>query len=123
MFSLSLQEDFFPKGLKYYIIIGIRDIMPIQHEEHKGKNVVVIDPQLVVERMLHYRERHQGWHIFRSVYWGIYLLVIGTFLMFYSQLGFTINMFFGSSLILFAVMLILFGLTEALHHKLMKRYG
>ena len=97
--------------------------MPIQHMQAKEKNVVTVDPQLIVERMLHYRERHQGWHIFKSVYWGVYILVVGIFLVYYNQLGFTVNLFFGSSLILFAVMLILFGLTEALHHKLMKRYG
>jgi hypothetical protein len=91
--------------------------------EASNRNVVVIDPKLVMDRFLHYRERHQGWHIFKTMYWSIFFVVVGIFLLYYNQIGFGITLFFGAVSLLFAVMLILFGLTEALHHKLMRRYG
>lgn len=89
----------------------------------KKKEVVVVDPQLWMQRQLHYRERHAGWRIFRSVYWSMYLLIVGFFLLSYNTLGLTPQTFFGVDLILLAMMVIVFGLAQALHHKLMKRYG
>lgn len=97
--------------------------MILMPNQSKGKNVTVVDPQLVMERMLAYREKHQGWHIFRTLYWSIFFLVVGAFLVYYTQLAFTATLFFGSVFVIFAVMLILYGLTEALHHKFMKKYG
>lgn len=96
--------------------------MPSQQKYDKD-NVVVVDPKLIMERMLHYRERHHGWHIFRTIYWSIYFIVISIFLIYYSQIGFTVTLFFGVTLLVFAIMLILYGLTEALHHKFLKKYG
>ncbi|MDE1824241.1 MAG: hypothetical protein KGI00_01490 [Candidatus Micrarchaeota archaeon] len=87
------------------------------------KNVVTVDPSLIMQRVLHYRERHHGWHIFKRMYWALYLVVISLFLLYYYSIQFTLNTFLGVSMLLFAVMLIIYGLAEALHHKLMKRYG
>jgi len=84
---------------------------------------VVYNAKEAHERMLHYRERHQGWHIFRTLYWSIFFIVVGMLFIYYSQIAFTPNLFMGTVFIIFAVMLILYGLTEALHHKLMKKYG
>ncbi len=89
----------------------------------KKKEVVVIDPQLWMERQLHYKERHAGWRIFRSIYWSIYLLLIGFILLSYTAIGLSPQIFFGIAIILLAVMVIIFGFVQALHHKLMKRYG
>ena len=89
----------------------------------RSKNVVTIDPKMLMERMLQYREMHQGWHIFRTTYWAMFFIIVGMFLVYYDALGFTATLFFGAVSLLFAVMLVLFGLTEALHHKLMRRYG
>lgn len=87
------------------------------------RNIVIVDPEMVMERLLKYREKHQGWSIFFAIYWSIYLFVIGLLLLYYSQIGFTVPVFFGSAIIIFAVMLILYGMTQALHHKFMRRYG
>lgn len=87
------------------------------------KSVVVVDPDMIMKRVLHYRERHHGWHIFKRVYWAAYLIVISFFLLYYYSMNFTLNVFLGASMLLFAIMLIIYGLAEALHHKLMKRYG
>ncbi len=94
--------------------------MPIHQKE---KDVVVVDPQLMMDRMLHYKERHNAWYVFRSVYWSLYLIAIGLLLVYYGQLGMTVNLFLGTALLIFAAMLILYGLMEALHHKLMRKYG
>ncbi len=96
--------------------------MPVQQKPSR-ESVVVVDPKLIMERMLHYRERHHGWHVFRTMYWSIYLLVISTFLIYYQEIGFTVTLFFGVALLVLAVMLVLYGLTEALHNKFLKKYG
>ncbi len=81
------------------------------------------NPRTQHEIMLRYKERHQGWHIFRALFWSIYFVVMGFMLIYYNAIGFTTTLFLGVAFIIFAVMLILYGLTEALHHKLMKKYG
>ena len=91
--------------------------------KHSKSNVTIIDPSLWMERMLHYKERHHGWHIFRTLYWSIYLIVVSVLLIYYNEIGFTVTLFFGAALMILAIMLILYGLTEALHHKFMKKYG
>ena len=85
-------------------------------------NIVMMDTSLAHERMLHYKERHQGWHIFRTLYWSIYFIAVGMLLVYYNSIAFTLNLFLGTASMLLALML-LYGLTEALHHKLMKKYG
>ncbi len=77
------------------------------------------------DRYLNYRSMHTGWLLFRSVYWAIYLLVIGGLLLYYNKLPFGLSLggFFGVAIVLFAVMLIIYGAAESLHHKLMKRYA
>ncbi len=98
--------------------------MPVQQKYDKS-NVVVVDPKLIMERMLHYRERHHGWHIFRTIYWSIYFIVLSALLIYYNQIGFSTQptLFFGVAFLIFAIMLILYGLTEALHHKFLKKFG
>ena len=88
-----------------------------------GERVVLIDPTLLMDRLLHYREKHSGWNIFRFMYWSIYLIVIAMMLIYYDELGFTQNLFFGTAILILAIMLILFGLTEALHNKFLQKYG
>ena len=94
--------------------------MPNQRKE---SGVVVVDPKLVMERYLQYRESHKGWHIFRTLYWSIYFIVIGVLLVYYSSIFTSATLFIGTAFIVFAVMLILYGLTEALHHQLMRKYN
>lgn len=94
--------------------------MPNQRKE---SGVVVVDPKLVMERYLQYRESHKGWHIFRTLYWSIYFIVIGVLLVYYGSIFTSATLFLGTAFIVFAVMLILYGLTEALHHQLMRKYN
>jgi len=77
------------------------------------------------DRYLDYKARHSGWITFRSIYWAIYLLVIGALLIVNGKLSFPISwaMFFGVALVLLAVMVIIYGAAESLHHKLMRRHG
>ena len=76
-----------------------------------------------MKRMLHYRERHSGWHIFNALYWGIYLFVVGAILVFQTTLNYTLTLTAGVSLILLAVMVVVYGFVKSLHLKLMKKYG
>ncbi|MCL4373875.1 MAG: hypothetical protein M1360_03275 [Candidatus Marsarchaeota archaeon] len=84
------------------------------------KNVVVIDPSIQYTRMLHYREKHSGWEIFKSIYWGIYILLLGLFVL---SSSITVASFLGFALITFALFFIVYGFSVSLHLKLMKRYA
>lgn len=97
--------------------------MPANKDGERDRRTIMIDPSMFMERMLHYREMHSGWNIFRFIYWSIYLIVIAIMLIYYTELGLTPNLFLGAAIMMLAVMLILFGLTEALHNKFLKKYG
>ena len=75
--------------------------------------------------MLDYQARHSGWIIFRSIYWAIYLLLLGGLLLFFSvqNLAVSLQIFFGWAFTVLAVMIIIYGGAETLHHKLMRKYG
>lgn len=87
------------------------------------QRTVVIDPELMMKRMLHYRERHSAWHIFQSVYWAIYFFVVGFLFMVQSAAYYPVGFTLGAALIIFAVMLVIYGFAMALHSKFMKAYG
>ena len=75
------------------------------------------------DRMLDYQVRHSGWIMFRAVYWSLLLLVLGGMLLYYSAKGVMVSLqvFFGFTFALVAVMMILYGFAEVLHHKLMRK--
>ncbi len=77
------------------------------------------------DRILEYRVRHSGWIIFRAIYWAIYLLLLGILLLYYSinNVSLSLQVFFGWAFTVLALMLIIYGAAEVLHHKLMRRYG
>lgn len=77
------------------------------------------------DRMLDYYVRHSAWIMFRAVYWAIYLLFVGGILLYYNamNLNVSLQMFFGLAFFVLALMVIIYGLTETLHNKLMKRYA
>lgn len=89
----------------------------------RSDNRILIDPRLINEHRLRYNESLRGWHIFRTFFWSIYLIVIGTMLVYYTSIFTSVTLFFGVAFLVFAVMLILYGLTEALHHQLMRKYN
>jgi len=89
----------------------------------KEKQVVVVDPELWMSRNLHYMEKQSGWHIFTTIYWGIYILFLGLLLIFYSSFALNVTYFLGVALFLLSLMIIIYGFATSLHFKLMKRYG
>ncbi len=97
--------------------------MPKSENASAKKQVVVVDPELLMNRMLHYRERQHAWHVFRNLCWGIYAFIIGVILVYYVALNLSLNLFFGIAVLLFAAMFIISGLVESLHLKFMKKYG
>ncbi|MCL5433685.1 MAG: hypothetical protein M1538_01755 [Candidatus Marsarchaeota archaeon] len=88
----------------------------------KEKQIIVVDPSKFYERRLKYEEKHSMWEGFKAVYWSIYILSLGLYLL-YPYPNSTVNdtSFFGMALVLFAFFYIIFGLTKMLHLKLMKR--
>lgn len=89
----------------------------------RSRNAVNVDPSMYMQRYLHYQERHSAWHIYRSIYWAIYLLVESALLLYYNLLGLTPQTFFGISLFVLAIMVVVHGFATSLHLKLMKKYG
>lgn len=87
------------------------------------KNAVTVDPSLYMDRLLHYQEKHSGWMIFQSVYWGIYLIIAAVLLLYYGQLSLTVPIYFGIMIFVLAIMVIIHGFATSLHLKLMRRYG
>ncbi len=77
------------------------------------------------DRMLDYQVRHTGWIIFRSVYWAIYLLLLGTILLYYSvrNIDISLQAFFGYAFTIVSIMIIIYGFAEVLHHRLMRKYA
>ena len=92
-------------------------------QQPKNRNVVVVDPEIAMDRFLKYGEKHAGWNMFRAFYWSLYLIILGIMLIYWTQIGLTATMFFGVALIIFATMLILYGLTHGLHHQFIRRFG
>jgi len=84
------------------------------------RNIISIDPSMQYSRMLHYKEKHSGWEIYKSLYWGIYILILGLFVLTPSM---TAVAFIGFALITFALFYIVYGFSVSLHLKLMKKYA
>ena len=79
--------------------------------------------ELAYKRHLHYQERHSGWHIFRALYAGIYLFIIGVILATLVPGTLSYTFYFGWALILLALFVVVYGFTTSMHLKLMKKYA
>lgn len=91
------------------------------------RQIVVVDPSMEYERKLKFMEKHSGWQIFKSIYWGIYLFILGLILLIsYKDSGgasIAPEAFFGWALVLLAIFYIVFGFATSLHLKLMKKHA
>ncbi|MDE1856564.1 MAG: hypothetical protein KGH98_00605 [Candidatus Micrarchaeota archaeon] len=98
--------------------------MPNARGGASGKRMVItIDPSLQYARELHYREKHSGWQIYKAVYWSIYIFVVGLMLATLVPVPMSLNQFIGFALVILALFTIVYGFSESLHLKLMKRYA
>ncbi len=94
-----------------------------------NRQIMVIDPTLQYERKLRYMEKHAGWEIFRMVFWGVYIFMLGfILLLFYrnttiASQQISLYAFFGWALTLFAIFYILYGFSISLHLRLMRKYA
>ncbi len=91
------------------------------------RQVMVIDPTMQYERKLRYMEKHAGWEIFKTVFWGVYIFIIGLILLIFYKQGAnaTLNLYalIGWGLTLFAIFYILYGFSMSLHLRLMRKYA
>jgi hypothetical protein len=91
------------------------------------KQIMVIDPTLQYERRLKYLEKHGGWEVFKMIFWGSYIFIIGMILLIFYKTSPTqtisLYAFFGWSLIIFAMFYIVYGFALSLHYKLMRKYA
>ncbi|MCL5430381.1 MAG: hypothetical protein M1504_02805 [Candidatus Marsarchaeota archaeon] len=95
--------------------------------EKVKRQVMVIDPTLQYERRLKYQEKHAVWEIFKMVYWGIYIFLVGFILLIFdrsaSPTPLDLYSFFGWIISLFALFYILYGFSTSLHLRLMRKYA
>lgn len=91
------------------------------------KQIMVIDPTLQYERRLKFMEKHGGWEVFKMIFWGAYIFIIGMILLIFYKTSpnQTISpyAFFGWAMIIFAMFYIVYGFAISLHYKLMKKYA
>jgi len=87
------------------------------------KIIVTLDPSMQMRKMVHLDGKNMGWHLFKGIYWSVYLFVIGL-VMFVSSINgyFNTIAFFGSALIMLSLFVLVYGIVYALHIRLMKRY-
>lgn len=78
------------------------------------------DAELHFKRMAHYREKHSGYAVFKGIYWAIYLLAIGIFLLMVPA-SVSVVQIVGFAAVLLAMFYAIFGLVISLHYKLMKK--
>ena len=90
--------------------------------ESRG-SVVRVDNSIDWERKLDYAEKRSGWEIFRYLYWGIYVFVVGCMLVIAGYMSPNPVVFAGWGVILLAVFLVVYGFVTSLHHRLMRRHG
>ena len=84
------------------------------------KNVISIDPDMYMKRMLHYQEKNSGWYVFRAIYIAIYLLILSGMLI---TLHYSTQLLLGIALVILALMIVVYGFVASLHTKLMQKYG
>jgi len=76
------------------------------------------------DKMMDFQAKHGAWIVFRSIYWAIYLLLLGALLLYYTARNITVSLqfFMGYAFSILAIMVILYGAAETLHYKLMRKY-
>lgn len=81
-------------------------------------------PKDAFDKMMEFQAKHGAWIVFRSVYWAIYLLLLGGLLLYYTAQNIQVSLqfFMGYSFSILAMMIILYGAAETLHYKLMRKY-
>lgn len=86
------------------------------------RTVITIDPSLLHQREAHMRAKHSGWHVYRAIYWGIYIFAEGLLLLTAVPAKLTLYGFFGWSFVMLSFFVVVYGLVLALHLNLMKKY-
>lgn len=87
------------------------------------KFTVTIDPTLELQKRLHYREKQSGWEIYRAVYWGIYIFILGLLVLTAMPKVLNAYGFVGWALVLLAMFVVVYGFVLSLHLKLMKKHA
>lgn len=81
-----------------------------------------VDNSIDWERKLDYAQKKSGWEVFKYLYWGIYVFVIGSMLI---ALGASVSLttIAGWAAVLLAMFLVIYGFVLSLHNTLMKKHG
>ncbi len=92
-------------------------------EKRGAGKVMKIDSSMDWERHLTYREKEAGWTVFRFLFWGIYVFVLGCMLIIAGFTAPNLMIFGGWALVLLAVFLVVYGFVSSLHYRLMRKHG
>ncbi len=86
-------------------------------------NVMRIDSSMDWERRLSYKEKEAGWIVFRYLFWALYVFVVGCMLVVTGLTAARLTFIAGWAAIILAVFMVVYGFTQSLHHRLMRKHG
>lgn len=75
-----------------------------------------------IEKHAVFREKQSGWEIYRAVYWGIFVFILGVLLLTAFTTAAEFMLFLGWTMVLLALFVIVYGFVLSLHLKLMKKH-
>ena len=84
---------------------------------------IAIDPTLQLQKQAHFREKQSGWEVYRAVYWGIYVFILGVLLLTTFPAATEFMSFLGWAMVLLALFVVIYGFVLSLHLKLMKKHA
>jgi hypothetical protein len=95
--------------------------MPAQSKE-RG-NVVRIDSSIDWDRKLKYMEKQSGRAVFRSIYWGIYVFMVGFMVLLLNAGLIGVTALVGWAVTVLSIFVIVYGFVISLHLKFAKKHG
>ena len=84
---------------------------------------IAIDPTMQMQKQASSREKQSGWEVYRAVYWGIYVFVLGVLLLTTFPTAASFMSFLGWAMVLLALFVMIYGFVLSLHLKLMKKHA
>jgi hypothetical protein len=95
--------------------------MPAPSKERGS--LVRIDSSIDWDRKLKYMEKQSGLAVFRSIYWGIYVFMIGFMVLLLNAGLISVTALVGWAVTVLSMFVIIYGFVMSLHFKFAKKHG
>lgn len=87
------------------------------------ERIIAIDSSADWDRKLKYMEKQSGWEVFKSIYWGIYIFIVGFMALLMNAGVLTFSGIIGWAITILSVFVIIYGFVLSLHLKFLKKHG